>query len=388
MGTFPRRRGFTLIELLVVVAIIAILAAILFPVFARAREKARQTQCLNNLRQLATGILMYAQDHEEKLPPNPGQGAWSTTLEVVTDAAVYDCPSKDGTGAQNRPEYCFNSFLFDTALGDVTSTATALMLADMQTGNPAPNYAWRTGGDLDARHGGGLLVACVDGHVAFEKTEGAVSKMSALSARGYDFVCVAGNELLADTTTYTVYSGSSATYTRRDPYIPMPAGSYGTPAPRAVQMEVDLRCDMPWATQHSFVMFTAYEAGTAPITGANWQTPNIPYANCLTVGEGGGYFAAPGAFRTYIKSSTALSHAYTPASGDTSWYRYVLRIVGKDDISMAVYNAAGTIKLASVTTLKDVSTHIANASNNKFGLYTNGPNNQNAWAKNLKVTVW
>ena len=61
------RRGFTLIELLVVIAIIAILAAILFPVFARAREKARQASCQSNLKQLALSALMYAQDYDEKM---------------------------------------------------------------------------------------------------------------------------------------------------------------------------------------------------------------------------------------------------------------------------------------------------------------------------------
>ncbi len=59
------RKGFTLIELLVVIAIIAILAAILFPVFARAREKARQTSCLSNMKQIALAITMYASDYDE-----------------------------------------------------------------------------------------------------------------------------------------------------------------------------------------------------------------------------------------------------------------------------------------------------------------------------------
>ncbi|MCS6919832.1 MAG: DUF1559 domain-containing protein, partial [Fimbriimonadales bacterium] len=63
-----RRNGFTLIELLVVIAIIAILAAILFPVFAQAREKARQTQCTNNMKQNALAVLQYIQDYDERFP--------------------------------------------------------------------------------------------------------------------------------------------------------------------------------------------------------------------------------------------------------------------------------------------------------------------------------
>ena len=69
----PKTPGFTLIELLVVIAIIAILAAILFPVFAQAREKARQGSCMNNLKQMATGMLMYSDDHDGHFPPVIGR---------------------------------------------------------------------------------------------------------------------------------------------------------------------------------------------------------------------------------------------------------------------------------------------------------------------------
>ena len=66
-----RNRGFTLIELLVVIAIIAILAAILFPVFAQARERARLSTCISNLKQVYTAIVMYADDNRGFLPPRP-----------------------------------------------------------------------------------------------------------------------------------------------------------------------------------------------------------------------------------------------------------------------------------------------------------------------------
>jgi prepilin-type N-terminal cleavage/methylation domain-containing protein/prepilin-type processing-associated H-X9-DG protein len=73
------RRGFTLIELLVVIAIIAILAAILFPVFAQARESARQTSCLSNLRQFALATLSYVQDYDETFP----QSAYSMERAIL-----------------------------------------------------------------------------------------------------------------------------------------------------------------------------------------------------------------------------------------------------------------------------------------------------------------
>lgn len=80
--------GFTLIELLVVIAIIAILAAILFPVFAQAREKARQTACLSNTKQIGTGLIMYAQDYDEVLAGNSTQAPNSTGGDAGYAAAT------------------------------------------------------------------------------------------------------------------------------------------------------------------------------------------------------------------------------------------------------------------------------------------------------------
>jgi prepilin-type N-terminal cleavage/methylation domain-containing protein/prepilin-type processing-associated H-X9-DG protein len=70
-------KGFTLIELLVVIAIIALLAAILFPVFARARENARRTSCMSNLKQMGLGVMQYSQDFDEGYPP--GNYSWDST---------------------------------------------------------------------------------------------------------------------------------------------------------------------------------------------------------------------------------------------------------------------------------------------------------------------
>ncbi len=84
--------GFTLIELLVVIAIIAILAAILFPVFARARDKARQTQCLSNMKQMGLAALMYAQDYDEKLVT--AQEFKTKWQPYMMNTEMFRCPSR------------------------------------------------------------------------------------------------------------------------------------------------------------------------------------------------------------------------------------------------------------------------------------------------------
>ncbi|NLO07450.1 MAG: DUF1559 domain-containing protein [candidate division WS1 bacterium] len=122
------KRGFTLIELLVVIAIIAILAAILFPVFARAREKARQSSCLSNIKQMSLAAMMYTQDYDEVYPGGLtgasgemgpiSQSSSFTTFWITADVIypyvnnkqVFLCPSRLGSNPIKH-NYGFNSRL-------------------------------------------------------------------------------------------------------------------------------------------------------------------------------------------------------------------------------------------------------------------------------------
>jgi prepilin-type N-terminal cleavage/methylation domain-containing protein/prepilin-type processing-associated H-X9-DG protein len=151
-----RTVGFTLIELLVVIAIIAILAAILFPVFAKAREKARQTTCTNNQRQIATSLLMYAQDHEEVLPNQAS--VWG---DLALTGGVLVCPT---AGKKAKISYGYNNWMGNKALGDITDPSEAVL-----TGDCAQALLYTGIADLDTRHGKGSIISFADSHVAIVK---------------------------------------------------------------------------------------------------------------------------------------------------------------------------------------------------------------------------
>jgi prepilin-type N-terminal cleavage/methylation domain-containing protein/prepilin-type processing-associated H-X9-DG protein len=206
------KRGFTLIELLVVIAIIAILAAILFPVFAKARERARQASCISNQKQIVAAAKMYSDDWESTFPfvgtySNGFYGSWNTSGApywgdairdyVKASGEIYKCPSVKN---QAEPSYAWNRHLtgypealvqyptttpmcWDWVPGGVISGGDAKL--DTAPGiplNPNPNddagwgyYPTNTGAsNIDmakacSRHAGGLILGFVDGHAKFER---------------------------------------------------------------------------------------------------------------------------------------------------------------------------------------------------------------------------
>jgi prepilin-type N-terminal cleavage/methylation domain-containing protein/prepilin-type processing-associated H-X9-DG protein len=135
------RSAFTLIELLVVIAIIAILAAILFPTFAKAREKARQTSCANNMRQLGLGFTQYEQDNDENMPiADPfGQGWGGRIYPYVKSSGVYGCaddPTSPIAGT-SKVSYAVNTNLI-FGIDSGGNTLSHIFLSDAVT---YPNIA-------------------------------------------------------------------------------------------------------------------------------------------------------------------------------------------------------------------------------------------------------
>jgi len=233
--------GFTLIELLVVIAIIAILAAILFPVFAKAREKARQTSCINNQKQIATATLMFAQDHDELLPE--ASGFWGS---INLDKGVLICPT---AGRKVAFGYGFNSNFGGKALGELPSPETALLTADGATSDGLLVAM----SDIDKRHSNKAACAFVDGHV--EVTSDIPS------------IAVADIDLMDPAVT----PSGGATFT--NPYPSAPATAAWTRNPGA---DSQWRLSGPWGA----AVVNGYTASMDPDDG-------LP-APCIGVGQYGG----------------------------------------------------------------------------------------------------
>jgi prepilin-type N-terminal cleavage/methylation domain-containing protein/prepilin-type processing-associated H-X9-DG protein len=122
-------KGFTLIELLIVIAIVAILAAILFPVFARARENARRTSCLSNLKQLGLAVMQYTQDYDERLPQglSTGESVFDFQLQpYIKSIQMTRCPSAVST---RQIAYAVNPWMW----GENASTSIAAIPRPAET---------------------------------------------------------------------------------------------------------------------------------------------------------------------------------------------------------------------------------------------------------------
>jgi len=209
-------KGFTLIELLVVIAIIAILAAILFPVFAQAREKARQTSCLSNTKQLGLAFQMYADDYDEQLCPfiiYPGFLFWENLetgagtygwngqgiFPYLKNGKMLKCPSGDKSIYMH---YGYNFGLMYTdyigvSIGSIKQPSDMILLGEYNTKSVAPawssipntynaggafSYAWPTtvdnvstrlalNNDGKGRHNGVTNITFCDGHAKSMRPE-------------------------------------------------------------------------------------------------------------------------------------------------------------------------------------------------------------------------
>ena len=185
-----KRKAFTLIELLVVIAIIAILAAILFPVFARAREKAKTASCLSNLKELGLGMLMYTQDYDQIIPAwyrysPPGVSnyiCWTAVIyPYVKNKQIFCCPSDDaGQGPKFDPEapmngqswmnswssYGINDYCQGMQISEIVSPAQMPMIGENYSA-----YGISSSWKPTITHLGGSNVVFVDGHAKWYRHE-------------------------------------------------------------------------------------------------------------------------------------------------------------------------------------------------------------------------
>jgi prepilin-type N-terminal cleavage/methylation domain-containing protein/prepilin-type processing-associated H-X9-DG protein len=140
-----RMRAFTLVELLIVISIITILAGMLFPVFARARDRARHAACVSNERQLGLALLQYTQDWDERFPSggrvSTGQGWAGQAFPYIRSCAIYRCPQDPGNRADDdddeeqrtgeRISYGLNCNLAGALQGELSAPTSTVMLFEV-----------------------------------------------------------------------------------------------------------------------------------------------------------------------------------------------------------------------------------------------------------------
>lgn len=223
-STSRERAAFTLIELLIVIAVISILAAMLFPVFAQAREKGRQVSCLNNLRQIGIAGLLYAQDYDDILPPwqvntrlywvggrdkisGPLDKTRGLIFPYVRNGLIQNCPTYVGGHHLGGTGYGYNLLLNRAPLAAVAEPSETLFFADAGVPNfpkrgeigetilISPPALWIPSPEMDFRHQGFANIVWADGHAKAVKRETFLSPLPVAAQRvGYRYL---GDRLMA-----------------------------------------------------------------------------------------------------------------------------------------------------------------------------------------------
>ncbi len=183
-----RRNGFTLVEFVVVVAIVGILAAILFPVFGRTHCNERRPACQSNLKRIALGLKIYVQDNGDKFPPVAvaRSGYWAGSIQpYIQSWQIFQCPTAPGKKPKTT-DYFYNARLAQVEERNIDLPAQSVLAGEGSDDSPT-SYAlstlpeaWRHREKSPARrHLDGANYAFSDGHVKWLRPEKISGKVPA-----------------------------------------------------------------------------------------------------------------------------------------------------------------------------------------------------------------